>query len=380
MEAYLKRIKAVLKVNKLLSDFSFKSLKIVNARKTDLKTTTSLLDQENFKIDFSHYHTQLEAYWFNFGTFKSDPLFYETLINGTILSKGIVLDSDNNVHIEANIFQKEYLNALASNHLVLTKALLPKSNVELVVPLLNYLDNNYFHWTLETLTRVLLFKNHPDFNVVHWLVKSKPLPFVKESLAFLFDIPEPRIVQKKLSVRTLFKKCYVISFAHFRNQESQHTNVYYPNIIRQFNKLALKQLAKKTQTNTVWPDKFLISRSKAQVRRFTNEASVLSHLEASGFKAIILEELCFADQVALFSQAKIVVALHGAGLTNIIYGKGLKVIELFPKNRKIRDAFYFAQISGALQLEHHLIGYDPVNSRQDCELSSVQLDQLVALL
>jgi capsular polysaccharide biosynthesis protein len=48
-----------------------------------------------------------------------------------------------------------------------------------------------------------------------------------------------------------------------------------------------------------------------------------------GFQAFVLEEMSVAAQAALFSSADVVVAPHGAGLTNIIYADDLQVVELF---------------------------------------------------
>lgn len=48
-----------------------------------------------------------------------------------------------------------------------------------------------------------------------------------------------------------------------------------------------------------------------------------------GFVAYTLEDMSFSDQVRLLSQAEMVVAAHGAGLTNIIFSQNLIVIELF---------------------------------------------------
>ncbi len=58
-----------------------------------------------------------------------------------------------------------------------------------------------------------------------------------------------------------------------------------------------------------------------------------SVLEEYGFETIIPEELSIEDQIALFSQADIVVCPHGAGSTNSIFLKeGAAFIELFGKS------------------------------------------------
>jgi capsular polysaccharide biosynthesis protein len=79
--------------------------------------------------------------------------------------------------------------------------------------------------------------------------------------------------------------------------------------------------------------KLYISRRYAPSRAMTNEVDLEAALSKQGFEIIYSENLSFAEQVYLFSQAQIVVALHGAGLSNIVWApKGLQVLEIFPHN------------------------------------------------
>jgi capsular polysaccharide biosynthesis protein len=71
-----------------------------------------------------------------------------------------------------------------------------------------------------------------------------------------------------------------------------------------------------------------LSRSLAPTRRIQNEAAVTSVLEAHGFETVRAERLTFRQQVELFSSAEAVVAPHGAGLSNILFGTRLRVLEL----------------------------------------------------
>ncbi len=71
-----------------------------------------------------------------------------------------------------------------------------------------------------------------------------------------------------------------------------------------------------------------ISRGKARRRRVRNEDAVIALLARLGFEAFTLEDLPVAEQVRLFAGAEAVVAPHGSGLTNLVFGHGIKVIEL----------------------------------------------------
>jgi capsular polysaccharide biosynthesis protein len=70
-----------------------------------------------------------------------------------------------------------------------------------------------------------------------------------------------------------------------------------------------------------------LSRSLAQTRRIRNEDDVVEALSRFGFETVYPERLTFEQQVALFSSAEAVVAPHGAGMSNIVFGERLAVLE-----------------------------------------------------
>lgn len=79
-------------------------------------------------------------------------------------------------------------------------------------------------------------------------------------------------------------------------------------------------------------DKYIyISRSDAKQRKIINEDELINKLKNLNFEIVRLSELHFLDQIKLFNSAKCIVALHGAGLTNLIFSnEGTSVIEIFP--------------------------------------------------
>ncbi|AOW80037.1 capsular polysaccharide biosynthesis protein [Halodesulfurarchaeum formicicum] len=82
--------------------------------------------------------------------------------------------------------------------------------------------------------------------------------------------------------------------------------------------------------NVGWtPNKIYISRADAQEREVLNEGDLVNVLEEKGFKRLVLSNYSYSEQVAIFANANCVVAPHGAGLVNIMYGDDLSVVELF---------------------------------------------------
>ena len=75
--------------------------------------------------------------------------------------------------------------------------------------------------------------------------------------------------------------------------------------------------------------KVFISREKSRGRRITNEAALWAMLEGRGFEKVFMEDLAFPEQVALMQRTRVLVAPHGAGLTNMLFcPEGGHVVEM----------------------------------------------------
>ncbi len=74
-----------------------------------------------------------------------------------------------------------------------------------------------------------------------------------------------------------------------------------------------------------------VSRADAKIRRITNDKDVADLLKTKyGFEICSLSGVPFAEQVALFASAEIVVGAHGAGLANCLFtkGRGTALVEI----------------------------------------------------
>ncbi len=77
---------------------------------------------------------------------------------------------------------------------------------------------------------------------------------------------------------------------------------------------------------------FLV-RSKGSGRTISNMDEVKAVCEQFGFEMLTTEGMSVANQIILFSQIRYLVAVHGAGLANIMFRKGapLSLLEIFPR-------------------------------------------------
>ena len=87
-------------------------------------------------------------------------------------------------------------------------------------------------------------------------------------------------------------------------------------------------------------EKIYVSRAGAAHRRVVREGELWDSLESRGFVRLDLERMSWAEQIAAFANARVVVAPHGAGLSNVVFcPPGAIVIELF--NRRYVHACYW---------------------------------------
>lgn len=80
-------------------------------------------------------------------------------------------------------------------------------------------------------------------------------------------------------------------------------------------------------------ERIYVSRAGARRRRVLGEEALRAELEARGFVTVRLEDCEWAEQIAIFQEAKEVVAPHGAGLANLVFcAPGTRVVELFARD------------------------------------------------
>jgi hypothetical protein len=80
-------------------------------------------------------------------------------------------------------------------------------------------------------------------------------------------------------------------------------------------------------------ERLFVSRGANRIRRLEDEPDILAKLEGLGFSSFMPQSSDHLAQVKRFGAARIIVAVHGAALTNLIFAApGAQVIEIFPAN------------------------------------------------
>ena len=106
----------------------------------------------------------------------------------------------------------------------------------------------------------------------------------------------------------------------------------------------LDDLREHADPSTIGPEKLFVSRNTWDLRRLMNEQDVFALLEQYGYVLVHPEQYNFAQQIALFSRARVVVATLGAAVSNIVFAPGgVKLLSL--TTEFMCDDFYWDLVS-----------------------------------
>ena len=211
--------------------------------------------------------------------------------------------------------------------------------------LFNYWASGYFHWVYESVIRIEGVERYCEETgrSPTLILGPDPPSWQCEILELLGYGPDDwlcwdhgRARVNRLVVPTV------------RREE-----VLSPGAVRWLRKRVRRRLkTDRTPDPAEFPDRVYVSRDDADRRRVANEEHMFAVLSELGFSRVVLSELSVPEQAALFADAEVIVAPHGAGLTNLTYASDPVVFELFPEG-DIRGQYY--QLAKILDFEYHYL-------------------------
>jgi hypothetical protein len=202
---------------------------------------------------------------------------------------------------------------------------------------------NYYHWLFDCLPRLRIAEtiNNLDEHT-YYFIPEDTHPFQYETLEAL-GIPATSCISSKECQH--LQSTHLIVTSH-PNPDPSKIPEWIVNFLRES---FLNIASARSKERFVY-----ISRGDSlNSRRLLNEEYLCKLLESVGFGIYQLSELTVSDQVSLFSQARMIVGVHGAGLANLVFAsKGAVVYELF--SDQYQPAMY-KRISSLSGLDYHRI-------------------------
>lgn len=173
--------------------------------------------------------------------------------------------------------------------------------------------NNYYHWTVECLLRVRLLELYGDRTGTYptLLVPSTRPSWIDESLELINYTGNVKSLKPEITnVETLVVPTF-------------------PDPIPRECTWIRDRMQKQVTASNKHSQHVFVARQDATVRRIANRDVLQQVFDRYDIDTYLLGDLSVSEQISLFNNAEVVVGPHGAGLTNILYGSNLSVIELF---------------------------------------------------
>jgi tetratricopeptide (TPR) repeat protein len=261
--------------------------------------------------------------------------------------------------------------------IVLSEQLPPPVKIDGTVAFLSvqWAHNNYYHWMIDLISRfdLLIRSGIPLESIDKFVVNSCLLTYQKETLQLL-EIPAEKIIESRDITHFLATKLIVpspLALEEFRSSQWVCSFLKSQFCLPKF-------LDKSTDAKRIY-----ISRVQSSTRKIINEEEMINFLEKYGFEKVTFESMSFGEQVACMAVAEVVIAPHGAGLTNLVFcDPGTKVIEIFPASY-ITNCYW--EICHSCSLEHYYLIFDQSPEKNYCDFQEnhnifVNLEKLEQLM
>jgi len=206
---------------------------------------------------------------------------------------------------------------------------------------------NYYHWMLEVLPRLEIIHAQLKTGAIDRVVIVGDVkPFKLQSIELFFpDIKEKITFLEKPVAR--FER--LVFFQNFR-QDTRFTESAY-RFINRIRRLKVPQSI------------LFVERGANNTRRkLLNEALLIERLGPYRVQPLTGELLSVRDQELLFSDSKMTIGVHGAGLTNIMFSPpGSKLIEI--TSRQYINRVTFSDLAVGIGMAAHVVVVDEDGGR-----------------
>lgn len=177
---------------------------------------------------------------------------------------------------------------------------------------------NYSFWITSSLVRLLMLQNSGEDFTLLYPEEWDNIAYIQETLKFFPNLKYKRIpAGVHVQVKNLLLPEVRPFTACFNGVELQMVHDY-----------IVARIPEEYGSRT-YPVRIYVTRRKAKYRKIANEQEVVALLEKYGFSVIDFDDMTFWEQVAQMQAARYIIAIHGAGMANIVFANPkTKILEL----------------------------------------------------
>jgi hypothetical protein len=341
--------------SKIVKEFRIRGMNRTNSYFiSDENHNNFTLNDEN-QLEYSE--SQVKLYSLKNGRWHANPY-------------GFITSDDRLLFNESCCYGPEPINHFLLNSIKLT----PCSKYSGKILLLGGSDN-YWHFLMDDLSK-LYFLKHADLelNDFDTIFLNKPTSrFQRE----YFDIFGIEYTSNNISEIKEVKHLEAEELCFFSARFQPSFELF--SFLR---KTVYQKLNTQIPTLNEYEQKIYISRGKAKTRKLLNEDKVINVLLKNGFSVVYLENLSVLEQVILFKNSKVILGVHGAGLTNILYASPGTIVGEIRSNEHtgsytLSDCYEW--ISSFAKLKHYVILAKPQSNSDLKGRKTVDSDLKVSL-
>jgi capsular polysaccharide biosynthesis protein len=224
---------------------------------------------------------------------------------------------------------------------------------------------NYAHWLFDIIPKIILISQHYKIDKKDFFYFSRLNKFQKETLKLMnINIDTKKFIDSNKFRHVEAEKLLAVTHPNYFNKTFFFSHSNLPVwIILSLKKIFQKKILKKSNYKKIFIDR---TDSNQNHCKLTNNKEVITFLRKKNFKILKLSNLKFIDQVSIFSNCKMIIAPHGAGLANIAFCSfNTKVVEIIPKYIK---NYEYKRVSKINKLNHQFIFLNEIKNNNDGDM------------
>lgn len=234
----------------------------------------------------------------------------------------------------------------------------------------------YFHWLLDSLPRITAYQEFlSKESILLFPASARNISYIQESLALLGI---SYIIASQTSPQLINTVDLIDPITSTGNYNPLSLRLLKQRFNRSMN--VILENSNKTESKQLDREIIYVSRAHSSRRHLINEIELIKTIESIfKMKIIYPENLNFIEQIQVFSKAYLLVGLHGAGLSNMLFmNQNSAVLEIRAKEDAHNNCFF--SLASALQLEYGFVLAEKLSSEDSVQTTDLILNDFDVLI
>jgi capsular polysaccharide biosynthesis protein len=288
-----------------------------------------------------------------------------TVLKDTLLDPGKLMFYDKYSHVNGYKTYRKFKKLIRFiKNSIVSKTI----KIEKGIWISNLWSGNYYHWFMDCIPRLLMAERLLEDHVVVLPERFQSYSFIKESLALLGR----KAIYVQPNVNYKVSKLLIPS-------EIGKIGQYRIELLEK-----LKEKFVKDSNTIVGKRRIFIMRRPAKARNIINKDAMFEVLNEFQYEIHYFEDYDLLKQIDIIKETKILVGIHGAGLTNMVFmPKGGTVLEFRNGEDGSKLVNCFFTLASELGLQYFYTtnkSTDKLTNKGDFEIDLIKLRKTLEVI